>query len=62
MTWPDGAALAYVLAIAVRAWIVHPAAFAGATVVIVMALANRQFNSRGRFVAVTSTARLQGKT
>jgi len=62
MTWLDGAALAFFLAIAVRAWFVHPVAFAGATVMIVIALANRQFNSRARFVAVTSTARLQGKS
>jgi len=62
MTWRDGAALAFFLAIAVLAWFVQPIAFAGATAVIVIALANRQFNSRARFVTVTSTARLQGKS
>ena len=52
---------AFFLAIAVLAWFVHPWAFAAATVVIVVALANRQFNSRARFVAVRSSNRLQGK-
>jgi uncharacterized membrane protein len=52
---------AFFLTIAVLAWFVHPWAFAAATVVIVVALANRQFNSKARFVAVRSSGRLQGK-
>ncbi len=52
---------AFFLAIAVLAWFIHPGAFVAATVVIIVALANRQFNSRARLVAVTSTARLLGK-
>ena len=52
---------AFFLAIAVLAWFVHPWAFAAATVVIVVSLANRQFNSKARFVAVGSSNRLQGK-
>ena len=52
---------AFFLAIAVLAWFVHPWAFAASTVVIVVALANRQFNSKPRFVAVRSSNRLQGK-
>jgi len=52
---------AFFLAIAVLAWFVHPWAFAVATVVIVVSLANRQFNSKARFVAVRSSKRLQGK-
>ncbi|MDP3738661.1 MAG: DUF599 domain-containing protein [Hyphomonadaceae bacterium] len=53
---------AFFLAIAVLAWFISPWAFAGATVVIVFALTNRQFNSKARFVAVKSSRRLQGKT
>jgi uncharacterized membrane protein len=53
---------AFFLAIAVLAWFVHPAAFAGATIVIVTSLANRQFNSKARFVAHASAKRLQGKS
>ncbi len=52
---------AFFLAIAVLFWFVHPWAFAVATIVIVAALANRQFNSKARFVARSSSARLQGK-
>jgi uncharacterized membrane protein len=52
---------AFFLAIGVLGWFVHPAAFAGMTVVIVFALANRQFNSRARFVALVSAKRVQGK-
>jgi uncharacterized membrane protein len=52
---------AFFLAIAVLFWFVHPWVFAAATVVIVVSLANRQFNSRARFVAVRSSKRLQGK-
>ena len=52
---------AFFLAIAVLAWFIAPWAFAGATVVVTFALANRQFNSRARFVAVKSSRRLQGK-
>jgi uncharacterized membrane protein len=52
---------AFFLAIAVLFWFVHPWVFAAATVVIVVSLANRQFNSKARFVAVRSSSRLQGK-
>jgi uncharacterized membrane protein len=52
---------AFFLAIAVLAWFTTWWAFVAATVVIVIALANRQLNSKARFVAVGSTARLQGK-
>jgi uncharacterized membrane protein len=52
---------AFFLAIAVLAWFISAWAFAGATVVIGVALANRQFNSRARFIAVQSASRLQGK-
>ncbi len=51
---------AYFLAIAFLAWFLGPWEFAGATVVIVTALANRQFNSAGRMVAVRSARRLTG--
>lgn len=52
---------AFFLAIAVLAWFIHPLAFVAASVVIIAALANRQFNSRARFVAQESAKRLQGK-
>jgi uncharacterized membrane protein len=52
---------AFFLAIAVLAWFVNPWVFAGATVVIVIALANRQFNSKARYVAVAASKRLTGK-
>jgi uncharacterized membrane protein len=52
---------AFFLAIAVLFWFVHPWVFAVATVIIVVSLANRQFNSKARFVAVRSSKRLQGK-
>jgi uncharacterized membrane protein len=52
---------AFFLAIAVLAWFISAWAFAGATVVIALALANRQFNSRARFIAVKSANRLRGK-
>jgi uncharacterized membrane protein len=52
---------AFFLAIALLAWFIAWWAFAAATVVIVVALANRQFNSRARFVAQGTMARLQGK-
>lgn len=52
---------AFFLAIAVLAWFISAWAFAGATVVIATALANRQFNSRARFIAVKSASRLQSK-
>jgi uncharacterized membrane protein len=48
---------AFFLAIAVLAWFVAWWAFVAATVVIVVALANRQFNSRARFVAVAAAKR-----
>jgi uncharacterized membrane protein len=51
---------AFFLAIAVPAWFVHPAAFVAATVVIVVALANRQFNSTARFVAQSAMKHLRG--
>ena len=52
---------AFFLAIALLAWFIAWWAFAAATVVIVVALANRQFNSRARFIAQGTMARLQGK-
>lgn len=52
---------AFFLAIAVLFWFVHPWAFVIATVIIVVSLTNRQFNSKARFVAVRSSKRLQGK-
>jgi uncharacterized membrane protein len=45
----------------VLAWFITWWAFAFATVVIVFALANRQFNSKARFVAQGAMVRLQGK-
>lgn len=52
---------AFFLAIAVLAWFITWWAFGIATVVIVFALANRQFNSKARFVAQDAMGRLQGK-
>lgn len=52
---------AFFLAIAVLAWFTTWWAFVLATIIIVIALANRQFNSKARFVATDSSARLQGK-
>lgn len=52
---------AFFLAIAVLAWFITWWAFVMATMVIVFALANRQFNSTARFVAQGAMARLQGK-
>jgi uncharacterized membrane protein len=52
---------AFFLAIAVLAWFINPWVFAGATIVIVISLANRQFNSRARFIAQAATKRLTGK-
>jgi len=52
---------AFFLAIAVLAWFLTWWAFAVATVVIVFSLANRQFNSRARFVTQGAMKRLQGK-
>jgi uncharacterized membrane protein len=52
---------AFFLAIAVLAWFITWWGFILATVVIVLALANRQFNSKPRFVAQDALARLQGK-
>jgi uncharacterized membrane protein len=52
---------AFFLAIAVLAWFISAWAFAAATIVIAAALANRQFNSRARFIAAQSASRLQGK-
>jgi uncharacterized membrane protein len=46
---------AFFLAIAVLAWFISAAAFALATLVICAALANRQFNSKARFVAVKAS-------
>jgi uncharacterized membrane protein len=53
---------AFFLAIAVLAWFIAAWAFAAATVVIVIALANRQFNSRARYVAQESSNRITGQT
>lgn len=53
---------AFFLAIAVLAWFITWWAFGIATVVIVFALANRQFNSKARFVAQGAMGRLQGKS
>lgn len=50
---------AFFLAIAFLGWFISPWVFAGATVVIVWALANRQFNSAARTVARRSSARLK---
>ena len=52
---------AFFLAIAVLAWFITWWAFGIATMVIVFALANRQFNSKARFVAQGAMGRLQGK-
>jgi uncharacterized membrane protein len=52
---------AFFLAIAVLAWFINPWVFAGATVVIVISLANRQFNSRARFIAQAAAKRLTRK-
>lgn len=52
---------AFFLAIAVLAWFITWWAFGVATLVIVFALANRQFNSKARFVAQAAMGRLQGK-
>lgn len=52
---------AFFLAIAVLAWFMTWWGFVIATVVIVVALANRQFNSKARFVAQAQMPRLQGK-
>lgn len=51
---------AFFLAIAFLAWFAAWYAFVIATVVIIASLANRQFNSRARMVAVESAKRLQG--
>ena len=51
---------AYFLVIGLLAWFLGPWEFVGATVVIVTALANRQFNSTRRMVAVRSERRLKG--
>jgi uncharacterized membrane protein len=52
---------AFFLAIAVLAWFVHPVAFVGAAVVIMISLANRQFNSKARFIAQAATGHLRGR-
>jgi uncharacterized membrane protein len=52
---------AYFLAVAMLAWFVGPWELVGVTVVIVTALANRQFNSTARAVAVASARRLLPK-
>ncbi|RYG35515.1 MAG: DUF599 family protein [Burkholderiales bacterium] len=53
---------AFFLAIAVLAWFITWWGFVIATSVIVLALANRQFNSRARFVTQDVMARMKGKT
>jgi len=52
---------AFFLAIAVLAWFITWWGFVIATLVIVLSLANRQFNSRARFVSQDVMARLKGK-
>ncbi len=52
---------AFFLAIAVLAWFITWWGFVTATLVIVASLANRQFNSKARFVAQAQMSRLQGK-
>lgn len=52
---------AFFLAIAVLAWFIAWYGFVAATLLIVFALANRQFNSRARFVAHNVMVRLTGK-
>jgi uncharacterized membrane protein len=52
---------AFFLAIAVLAWFMIWWGFVITTVVIVAALANRQFNSKARFVAQGTLPRLRGK-
>jgi uncharacterized membrane protein len=52
---------AFFLAIAVLAWFITWWTFAAATVVIVVSLANRQLNSKARFVAQGALTRLQGE-
>lgn len=53
---------AFFLAIAVLAWFITWWGFVIATLVIVLALANRQFNSRARFVSQDVMARMKGKS
>jgi len=52
---------AFFLAIAVLAWFITWWTFAAATVVIVFSLANRQLNSKARFVAQGALSRLRGE-
>lgn len=52
---------AFFLAIAVLAWFITWWGFVTVTLVIVASLANRQFNSKARFVAQAQMGRLQGK-
>lgn len=52
---------AFFLAIAVLAWFITWWGFVIATLVIVLSLANRQFNSRARFVTQDVMARMKGK-
>jgi uncharacterized membrane protein len=49
---------AFFLAIAVMGWFITWWAFVAATVVIVWSLANRQFNSKARYIAVAASGRL----
>jgi uncharacterized membrane protein len=53
---------AFFLAIAILAWFITWWAFVAATVVIILSLANRQFNSRARFIAQAAAKVLQGRT
>jgi uncharacterized membrane protein len=52
---------AFFLAIAILAWFITWWAFVAATVVIILSLANRQFNSRARFIAQAAAKGLQGR-
>jgi uncharacterized membrane protein len=52
---------AFFLAIAILAWFITWWAFVAATVVIILSLANRQFNSRARFIAQAAAKVLQGR-
>jgi uncharacterized membrane protein len=52
---------AFFLAIAILAWFITWWAVVAATVVIILSLANRQFNSRARFIAQAAAKVLQGR-
>jgi uncharacterized membrane protein len=52
---------AFFLAIAILAWFITWWTFLIAASVVMFALANRQFNSRARFIAVAASNSLLGK-